>query len=695
MLVVDMSTNNLNLRSILESNKLIGPNFMDWMRNLKIVVRVEKLGYVLDTPFPKAPNESASRAAIAAYEKHKESYDSAQCIMLASMNSELQKQCEKLDAYTMIMYLKELFEAQARSERYDVSKELFRCKMAEGSSVASHGIKMLGLINRLKDLGFSMDTELSTDLILQSLPDSFSQFVMNFNMNKIEVPLTELIKMLKSAEDNIKKERGTTMLINSSKTKKRSNANLKKVKQKKKMIKASGGVKKDKTKDKGTCFHCGKDGHWKRNCKVYLDSLKQKKHNDASTSGILMIEILSTSKSSSWVLDTGSPSHICNNMQELRQSRSLARGEVDLRVGNGARVAAIAVGTYYLPLPSGHVLQLNNCYYVPVLTRNIISISRLDLEGFTIEQKNNCCSISHNEMLHATAPSLNGHYILNISDPILNINTKKRKIDNENSSYLWHCRLGHVNKKRISQLYKNGYLGSLDYESYETCESCLLGKMTKTPFSGKGERATELLGIIHSDVCGPMSITARGGYSYFITFTDDHSRYGYVYLMKYKSEAFEKFKEYKSDVEKQLDKSIKILRSDRGGEYLSDEFQDYLKKNGIVPQRTPPYTPQLNGVSERRNRTLLDMVRSMMSHAHLPKSFWGYALETASYILNHVPTKTVDSTPYEIWKRKKPNLKYMKIWGCPAFVKRVDSDKLEAKSDKCVFVGYPKESYGY
>ena len=157
--------------------------------------------------------------------------------------------------------------------------------------------------------------------------------------------------------------------------------------------------------------------------------------------------------------------------------------------------------------------------------------------------------------------------------------------------------------------------------SYATYESCLHGKLTNSPFSGTGERATELLELIHSDVCGPMSTHAIGGYSYFITFTDDFSRYGYVYLMKYKSEAFEKFREYKNEVENQTGKSIKTLRSDRGGEYLSTEFTQFLKDHGILSQWTPPYTPQLNGVSERRNRTLLDMVRSMMSFADLPILF--------------------------------------------------------------------------
>ena len=145
--------------------------------------------------------------------------------------------------------------------------------------------------------------------------------------------------------------------------------------------------------------------------------------------------------------------------------------------------------------------------------------------------------------------------------------------------------------------------------------------MTKLPFKGKDERANGLLDLIHTNVCGPMSVHARGGFVYFITFIDYYSRYGYFYLLRYKSEAFESFKEFRNEVEKQLGRSIKSLRSDRGGEYLSQAFLDYLRDNGILSQWTPPYTPQHNGVAERRNQTLLDMVRSMMGKPDLPKSF--------------------------------------------------------------------------
>ena len=101
--------------------------------------------------------------------------------------------------------------------------------------------------------------------------------------------------------------------------------------------------------------------------------------------------------------------------------------------------------------------------------------------------------------------------------------------DNDSTTYLWHCRLGHIGVKRMKKLHADGFFKSLDYESSETCEPCLMGKMTKTPFSGTIEQATNLLEIIHTDVCGPMSVEERGGYRYVLTLTDDSSRYAHIH----------------------------------------------------------------------------------------------------------------------------------------------------------------------
>ncbi|GJU19966.1 retrotransposon protein, putative, ty1-copia subclass [Tanacetum coccineum] len=243
----------------------------------------------------------------------------------------------------------------------------------------------------------------------------------------------------------------------------------------------------------------------------------------------------------------------------------------------------------------------------------------------------------------------------------------------------------------------------------------LLSKMTRKLFPHRPKRATDLLGLIHTDVFGPLRHVSRQGASYFITFTNYYSRYGYIYLLKHKHEIFETIKVFKIKVENQLGKTIKALRSDRGGEYISQEFKDYLKACGIVQRITPPYTPQYNSVSMRRNRTLLDIVRSMMNLTTLLLSFWDYALESAARILNMVPTKKVDKTPYELWYGKVPNLSYLKVWGyealvkgdtpdklqpryvwgCEALMKRDTPDKLQQRSVKCIFIGYPKETMGY
>nr|GFC39409.1 hypothetical protein [Tanacetum cinerariifolium] len=143
-------------------------------------------------------------------------------------------------------------------------------------------------------------------------------------------------------------------------------------------------------------------------------------------------------------------------------------------------------------------------------------------------------------------------------------------------------------------------------------------------------------------------------------------------------------------MENQLGKTIKALRSDRGGEYISQEFKDYLKACEIVQQVTPPYTSQHNGVSERRNQTaarILNMVPTKKVDK-TPYELWHIKVPNLSYL-------KVDKTPYELWHRKVPNLSYLKVWGCEAHVKRHTADKLKQRSVKCIFIGYPKETMGY
>lgn len=408
--------------------------------------------------------------------------------------------------------------------------------------------------------------------------------------------------------------------------------------------------------------------------------------NVASTSGNFMIELFSfPRKNNSWIYDTGCGTHIFNTSQGLRGARKLAYRERYLYVGNDIRAAVEAIGTFDLVLPSGLILVLNNCHYAPSIVRGVISVYLLLDMGFVHTFIINGISVSLNNVFCFNAIPINGVFEIDMENHVSSRNNSMYIISNKiikcnlDSSYLWHCRLAHIGKDRMEKLQHDGLLQNINDESFDKCESCISGKMTRKPFSHQVERATDLLGLINTDLCSPLRHVSKRGASYFLTFTDDYSRYGYVYLLKHKHEVFETFKVFKSEVELQLGKKIKTLRSVRGAEYLSQEFKDHLAECGIIHQLIAPYTPQQNGVSERRNRTLLDMVRSMFNLTTLPLSFWDYALETAIRILNMVPTKKVDKTPYELWTGKSPNFSYLKVWCCEAFVKRDSPDKLQQR----------------
>ena len=205
----------------------------------------------------------------------------------------------------------------------------------------------------------------------------------------------------------------------------------------------------------------------------------------------------------------------------------------------------------------------------------------------------------------------------------------KRKLTNENSSSLWHKRLGHISKRRIERLVSDEILDSLDFADFEICINCIKGKQKNTRRFG-ANRDTNVLELIHTDICGSFPTVSWHGQQYLITFIDDFSRYGYHYHIHEKSQSLEVFKSFKVAVENQLNKRIKNVRSNRGGEYYgkydglgeqcSGPFAKFLEDCGIVPQYTVPGSPSMNSIIERRNITLKDMVRSMISHSNLPKS---------------------------------------------------------------------------
>ncbi|GJS38934.1 putative RNA-directed DNA polymerase [Tanacetum coccineum] len=508
MMAANQTTNNNSIKSILKKEKLNGSNFLDWYRNLRIVLRTEQKLHHLEEALPEAPSATTTAAE-------------------------------------------------------------------EGQSVSTYVLKMKAYLDQMERLGYPMPLVLGVNMILTSLSKDYDQFMQNYNMHGMGKTIDELHAMLKLAEKGIPKKTLAVLAIRQGQIQKPKSQARGKGKQRGKgksklaydpKHKIPPPAKKEHPAKDTECHHCYKTGH---------------KATASGTSGIFTIELFSFPKSNTWIYDIGYGTHICNTIQGLRGYRKLDKGALDLYVGNGHSAVVEAIGSFELILPSGMIL---------IDMHNHIS---------------NECSI-------------------------YTCSNKKTKHDLD-STFLWHCLLGHINKKRIEKLQHDWLLESIDDESVDVCVSCISGKMARKPFTHASERADDLLGIIHSDVCGPFRTTSREGVNYYVTFTEDFSRYG---------------------------------------EYLSQEFLDHLRSRGIISQLTPPYTPQHNGVSERRNQTLLDVVRSMMSLTTLPMSFWGYALESVARILNMVPTKK-------------------------ALVKRDTPNKLESRSIKCIFVGYPKETIGY
>lgn len=388
-------------------------------------------------------------------------------------------------------------------------------------------------------------------------------------------------------------------------------------------------------------------------------------------------------------------------------------GERYIYVGDGKSVPVEAIGHFRLLLRTGFYLDLMDTFVVPSFRRNLVSVSALDKFGYSCSFGNNMFNLSMNSNIVGTGSlSISDNlYMFDINvqyHETLHVTSRgtKRKLNKDNSADLWHRRLGHISKSRMERLVSEGILDTLDYTNSNTCVQCIKGKQTKQKKLG-AIRSKDVLELIHTDICGPFPIASRNGQRYFISFIDDYSRYGYLYLIHEKSESLDTFKSYKAEVENQLGKKIKCVRSDRGGEYYGrydgsgvqrpGPFANFLEECGIVPQYTMPGTPSMNGVAERRNRTLLDMVRSMISHSTLPESFWGEALKTAVYLLNRVPTKAVAKTPYEMWTGRKPSLKHLHVWGCPAEARpyRPNEGKLDSKTVSSYFIGYSERSRGF
>jgi len=235
------------------------------------------------------------------------------------------------------------------------------------------------------------------------------------------------------------------------------------------------------------------------------------------------------------------------------------------------------------------------------------------------------------------------------------------------TAWLWHARYGHLNFRALRELGRKEMVSGVPVVDHveQVCEGCTLGKQHRAPFpEASTYRAQKGLELFHTDLCGQITPTTPAGKAYFLLIVDDYSRYMWIELLRSKNEALAYLKKVKTSAETELEGKLKTVRTDRGGEFNSNQFTVFCNDFGIKHFITTPYTPQQNGVVERRNQTVVEMARCMMKSKVVPDQFWGDAVTTAVYVLNRAPTKSLEGvTPYEAWHGKKPSVNTLECLG--------------------------------
>ena len=406
-----------------------------------------------------------------------------------------------------------------------------------------------------------------------------------------------------------------------------------------------------------------------------------------------------------WWLDSGATHHMCFQrevFQTLEDTKAVAIMTADdmthTAVGKGSVVLEMRVGDNW------KAVTLREVLYVPSFRVNLVSMSKVQKAGHAILVKldGQLEVTSGNGEVVAEGRQERGLFKLHCQ--VMHQDEGARAhLASAQMPNLWHLRLGHLHREGLrqmsSELIVTG-VGKCNGDLMEVCTGCAEGKLQRKPFNTKPAEAQSnvRLQVIHSDLCGPMHVKSLGGAVFFLTFIDDFSRKVWIYLLREKSGALASFKTFKQQAEKHTGNKLLELITDGGGEYTSREFETFCEEEGMVHRVTLPRSPQLNGVAERMNRTLTETARSMLFYAKLALRFWGEAINTAAYVRNRCPSRTLrGKTPEGVWTGKIPDVSHLRVFGCQAYVHVADElrRKLEKKAESCVFLGYDSSFQGY
>ncbi|WVZ91404.1 hypothetical protein U9M48_037581 [Paspalum notatum var. saurae] len=497
-----------------------------------------------------------------------------------------------------------------------------------------------------------------------------------------------------------------------------------------------GGKEKVKA-GKNDCRYCGKRGHWARDCRKKkrdeeaAAALLTEDAGDTAEPALMMAQLVPQAErvrervapvyigghiylneehavahpgdvvnepdDGVWYLDMGASNHMTGNKAAFSELNKDVAGAV--KFGDGSTVDILGRGTIMFAAKGGGHRILTDVYYIPRLRSNIVSLGQLDEDGCKVEIERGELRVRDpaKELLLKVRRSSNRLYkvTLTLARPISLL------ARGEDDAWRWHERFGHLGFDGLKQLTRGAMvrgLPQLDHPD-QLCEACLAGKQRRGSFPQEARYSSkERLGLVHGDLCGPVTPATHGGRRYFLLLVDDASRYMWVMLVSQKSEAAAEIIKFQAGVEVESGRKLRALRTDRGGEFTAVTFGEYCARQGVKRQLTAPYTPQQNGVVERRNQSVMAAARCMLKARNMPGAFWGEAVHTAVFVLNRSPTRSVaGKTPYEAWFGEKPAVHFLRTFGCLAHAKvtRPHLAKLEDRSKKMVFIGYEPGSKAY
>jgi transposase InsO family protein len=417
---------------------------------------------------------------------------------------------------------------------------------------------------------------------------------------------------------------------------------------------------------------------------------------------LIELNLLETPQNTaSWYLDSGATHHVSGEKSAFTSIRSTSGAQVKSAGGHSHSVAG--VGNVALQLSSGEIKSINSVLYAPGITKNLLSVGALADQHKTLVFKSDGCFVFNNSnlQLEAFASREHGQGLYRLSNLCQLQHSEVNLVQRHSSTDLWHKRLGHFHAKGMQRMLNFGAVRGLPalHFSRQVCTGCQLGKQTRTKLPKEATfNATKILQLVHSDVCGPFRTTSLGGARYFVTFIDDFSRKTWIYFLAHKSQVLTKFQHLVNFLKTSTGQCIQTLRSDNGGKYTSSAFRDYCLNEGIAREFAPPYTPQRNGVAERRNRSLLNITRCLLLDKGLPGHLWGEAVKAAGDLLNLRSTKRhPDKTPEEFFSGKKPSISHLKFFGSPVYVRTIkpSQSKLDPRSERCILLSFDSGNKAY